>query len=471
MSTHRIRVIAIAATLSVTAWAVDPNDFEDYLTDSLPATWHYESQFSQQSPVSDRWWREFNDATLDTLISMAVDNNFDLLTAARRIEMARNNIRLAQSAYYPTVSMSAGWNRTRSSGATASSTTPASTASYFDLGLTASWEVDLFGKITAAAKEKKLVYKATRAEYDAAMVSLCAELATDYVKLRVWQAQYELANRHIETQQRIVDITEARLEAGIGSMLDVTQAKIVLSSTKATIPSLENSIHTMINAIALLTGSYPDELPVDLNQSGRIPDYRMLVPTGVPADLLRRRPDIAAAEMQLAASAASIGIAKKDFLPTLTINGSVGTSAHSAGDLFKHNSFGYTIAPTLTWTVFSGLSRSYNVANARREMEIEINAYNLAVMNAVNEADNAMDGYLAAVRHIDALQEVAAESKTSLHLSVDLYKQGLTNFSNVSDAQLSLLESQSSVITARGDALAALIDLYQALGGGWNGQY
>lgn len=185
-------------------------------------------------------------------------------------------------------------------------------------------------------------------------------------------------------------------------------------------------------------------------------------------ELLRRRPDVVQAEKELASYAYAIGVAKKDFLPTLSLNGSIGTAAHSANNLFKTESFTYSIAPTLSWSVFDGLQRKYRVADAREQMQIGIDNYNLTVMTAVEETDNAMYIYLTSIRQINDIQEVIDQSKRALDLSVDLYKRGLTPFNNVVTAQMSLLEYQDRSVVAKGTALSSLVKLYVALGGGWD---
>lgn len=199
-----------------------------------------------------------------------------------------------------------------------------------------------------------------------------------------------------------------------------------------------------------------------------MPEYRQLVPMGVPANLLRRRPDIVAAEYELAAYAAELGIAKKDFLPTLSINGSVGVSSHKAGDLFNDNSFEYSIAPTLSWTLFDGFARKYAVSEAKEQMKIGIENYNLTVMTAVQEVDNAMIAYTSSLKAIDSYTKVINQCDESFHLSVDAYKEGLTSFTNVVDAQINSLTYANSLISAKGDALVNLVDLYKALGGSPN---
>ncbi len=233
---------------------------------------------------------------------------------------------------------------------------------------------------------------------------------------------------------------------------------------------LENSIHTTINALAVLTGESHDSILHILSTGKHLPDPVQIVEAGVPMDLLRRRPDIAKAEMELAAYAAEIGIAKKDFLPTLTLEGEIGTSAHNAKNLFSHNSFTYSITPTLSWTLFDGLARKYALASAKETFKAGIDNYNLTVMTAVEEADNALSTYFHALRHVDAIREVITQNNESLRLAIDRYKNSLSPMNDVVTAQLNSLAAESDLISAQGAALSALISLYEALGGGFDAQ-
>lgn len=434
----------------------------------LPAHWTYDEHFDQTLPTDDDWWRRLGDPLLDSLIALGERLNGDVLIAARRIDMAREALASARAGYYPSLSFQGSWAKMRSSGALATAIMPATTADYFALGLNASWEVDLFGKIRSKASQQKALYTASRAEYAATMVTLCANIAKSYVTLRVWQAEWAVANEHISSQQKIVEMTEARHEAGLASRLDVAQARVVYYSTKSSMPMLEASIQTTINSLEQLIGVAPGELAARLAVPTPLPDYRQIVPVGVPAQLLRRRPDIVEAEQQLAAYAAALGMAKRDFLPTLSINGTIGTSAHSAGHLLGHESLTYSIEPTLSWTLFNGMARRAGVASARQQLEIGVENYNDAVSTAVEEVDNAIATYGGTLRNLDLLRLVIDESNQALSLSVDLYKRGLSPFNNVVSAQMNLLEYQNSVVTAQGNALTALIALYEALGGGWD---
>ncbi|MBD5203412.1 MAG: efflux transporter outer membrane subunit [Bacteroidales bacterium] len=426
--------------------------------DSLPITTTVEI---------DGCWQRFNDPLLDSLINLAENNNYDLRSAVLRMETASKEVSLARSGYYPTVEVSGGWNRTGNAGAIAGKDVKSTTTSYFDLGLSANWEIDLFGRIAAQTKSARAGLDYSKADRDAVLLSLCASLTKSYISLRTYQAQYEVAMNHIASQEKVVKITEARFEAGIGDMLEVTQARLVLSSTKATIPGLESMIKTTANSIAVLCGEYPANLTPTLLTPRSLPSLPPVPPEGIEADLVRRRPDIREAEYQVAQLAAQAGVAQKDFLPTLTIAGSIATSSHDAKGLFGKHSLGYSVAPTLTWTVFDGMARNIRLAEAKLKMQESVEQYNSTVVNAVCEVENALEHIDSAIKEANIEEETAKLSHKSLSLSVDLYKRGLTPFSNVVDAQMNYLTYQNSYITSKADALTSMVSLYQALGGGY----
>lgn len=416
--------------------------------------------------VEPTQWRNFGDPMLDSLIEVGLLRNYDVAMATRRIAIARNAVASARGGYFPVVSTDVGYTYGRESGRMAGAIGQAVKSSYYHGSVNISWEVDLFGRINAAVKSKKASLRVSRAERAGIKVSLEAEIASAYVRLRVKQAQYQVAERHAASQLKVLKIAEARHEAGLASMLDVDQARTVYYSTVANIPMLENAIHCDINAIAVLLGEVPDSLYSALSVPAPIPGYVQPVASGVPADLLRRRPDVMQAEEQIGVCAADLGIARKDYLPTLTINGSVGTAAHRAGDLFDGPAFTYSVTPTLSWTVFDGLQRRYNVASARESLKAAVDNYNLVVLTAFEEADNALSTYLADLHYIERLDRLVEAAADYDKRSIEQYKSGLTAFINVANAQLSYLSYRNTQIEARGQALAALIDLYRALGGG-----
>ncbi|MDE7160221.1 MAG: TolC family protein [Muribaculaceae bacterium] len=444
------------------------SDAEVWLRDSLPETWEYTESVHQTLPAEDSWWTRFDDPVLDSLINMAEAGNFNLSAASRRVQSARQSVREARAAWYPDLGLSAGWTRSRNSGAMSSPSADAYTSGGFDLGVSMNWEIDIFGRTRSSVKAASASADATKAEYTAAMVSLCAQVAKTYVELRMYQEQFAVAEAHRESQQKVVTIAKARHEAGIGDMLDVSQALTVLYSTRASVPALEAMIESSTNALATLTATTPSKIRSILADTpARMPRDPGYIAAGVPADLLRRRPDIVEAEAQAARAAALCGVAKKDFLPTLSLSAGASTSARDAGDLFSGRSFGWSVSPSLSWTIFDGLARNARSAEARLNLEAAVDNYNETVLGAVEEVNNALANYNAGLRAIELRKDVIKESRHSFDLALDLYKQGLTPFSNVSDAMISLLTSQNSLISSEGKLLNSYISLYQALGGGF----
>ena len=441
---------------------------KDAFIDSIPASWEYASEFSQDFPTDDKWWKLFNDPLLDSLIAEGEARNFNLLQAARRIEMSRQALRKTKSAYYPQFNLSLGWNKERESGRLSKLSTGPATTAYYTAEIDMSWEIDLFGKITSSAREARANVNASRADYAAMSISICSEIATDYFQLRMLQEEYAVTEEHVESQKKVLDIAEARKETGLASGLDVAQAKTVYYSTIANLSSLKTQIATTINAIAVLTGTYPEEMRKRLSVSGPLPSLIQPIAAGVPMDLIRRRPDVVEAEYELASYAAALGVAKKDFLPTLTLEGSIGSSSWDFGKLMTKNSFTYSIVPTLSWTIFSGFARSADVASAKEQMLIGIDNYNLTLLTAIEEVDNAMITYFESLVYEERLSEVLSNAQLSFQLALDNYKQGLDAFINVADAQITVLQYANEVVEAKGSSLTALISLYKALGGGWS---
>ena len=463
---HVLTVLCGIAGVSGSSFAQD--SATAYLKDKMPERWGYSPAISAGVADKDEktdWWKNFEDPLLDSLVIEGLQNNFSVQMAVRRINIAANQVRQVMSGYYPSVNLNGGYTYGRNAGAISGSHIKSSTSSYFSLGADMSWEIDLFGRITSQVKGKKANLNVSKADYEGTMLSIAANISTYYVNLRTFQENLFVTKEHLASQSKVVEIAKARFEAGLVSKLDVTQAETVYYSTEAKIPQLETSINESINALAVLLGVYPETIRPRLIYKGSHPRLQHLVSTGFPADLLRRRPDIIEAEAQLAVYAAQIGIAKKDFLPSLSLNGSIGVAAHKPKDLFGKQSLEYSIAPTLSWNLFDGFSRKYALREAREQMEEGIDNYNLIVLTAVNEVDNAMSSYLASLQIIDSNSNGLKQSSESFDLSVNLYKQGLTPFSNVVDAQINTLSYANSLISARGEALVSLVNLYKALGG------
>ena len=447
--------------------AISAQHADHYLDTPLPQAWEEGGEvFRQTLPVDDQWWKSFGDTTLYSLISIAVDRNYSVLTAIDRMNMAKAGLRMERSGFFPTVGINAGWTRQQTSGNT--SELPQSTQHYYDVSANMSWELDIFGSIRQRVKAQKETFAASKEEYTAVMVSLSAQVASSYIQLRELQQELKVVERNCASQAAVLKITEVRYNTGLVSKLDVAQAKSVYFSTKASIPQLESGINQYITSLAVLLGTYPQEIRPVLERVGELPDYMEPISIGIPADLLMRRPDIRSAEHQINAQAASLGASKSDWLPQVFIKGSVGYASKDFKDLTKHKSFTYEIAPALSWTIFSGGKLVNATKSARAQLDEAIDQFNQTVLTAVQETDNAMTAYRSSIKQIVALREVRNQGQETLTLSLDLYKQGLTPFQNVLDAQRSLLSYENQLVQARGNSLLQLIALYQALGGGWN---
>ena len=458
----------MAAAALTTVRAASPETREARkLHISAAAEWQKYSADQSDNQARVNWWAHLGSPLLDTLIARGSANNYNAVMAARRIQIARAALGQTRAAYFPQIGLSASYNKLRQSGRTAGREGNAINLGYFDLGLNLSWEVDIFGKITSQAKASGAQVRVSRAEAAGVELSVSAEIATAYVTLRVDQAKLIVAQQHAGRQKRALDIAQARFEAGLASMMDVEQARENYFTTTASIPLLENNIRTDINSLGVLTADTSATLKQQLSVPDSLPRYQQLIRTGVPADLLRRRPDIVQAEQEIDYYAARLGIARKDWLPTLSLNAAIGTEAHNAGDLFGKESIYYSVVPTLSWTVFDGLSRKYGVTSARLGMENAIDNYNLTLQTAFAEVDNALSDYFSTLQYINSIQQSADAARHYSELSLDNYKSGLSPFINVADAQMGWLESVNSLIAAKGNALTALITLYKALGGGW----
>ena len=405
-----------------------------YLDHALPEAWQEnDSDFQQTLPVDDQWWKNFNDPTLDSLIEVAVKQNYSVLMAVDRIAMAKANLRIQQGSYSPTLGLAAGWTRQQSSGHT--SNLPQTITQYSDAALSMNWEIDVFGSIRNRVKAQKENFAASKEDYNAVMVSLCAQVASAYINLRELQQEVEVVKKNCLSQQAVVKITEKRYETGLVSKLDVAQALSVYYDTKASLPMLEAGIIQYTNALGVLMGLYPW--------------------------------DVREAERLVNARAASLGASKSDWWPKVFVKGSVGFASHDLDKLVNHNSLTYEIAPAISWNFFQGTKLAQATRLAKAQLDESIRQFNQDVLTAVQEVDNAMNFYKNSIKQIVALREVVNQGKQTLELSLDLYKQGLTPFQNVLDAQRSLLSYENELTQARGSSLLSLIQLYQALGSGW----
>ena len=447
--------------------AMNAQEAGKYLERPLPDGWQEKDiLFQQVLPVDDQWWKVFEDATLDSLINLAMKQNPSVLMAINRIDQAKAQWRISQSEFYPSISFDGGWTRQQTSGNLGTGSSQAWTG-YYSASVQMSWQLDVFGVIRQKAKAQKELYAASKEEYNATMVSLCAEVASAYFNLREVQQELDVLRRNAVSQEAVVKITESRYKTGLVSKLDVAQAKSVYYSTLASIPTTEANVIQYLNTLAVLLGLYPQDVTDALSDTKPLPDYMEPVGVGVPGELLLRRPDVRGAERQVNAQAALLGASKRDWLPEFFLNGSFGYASDDLKDVGKKGSMTWSIAPSMTWNLFNGGRNLQEERLQRAQLDESINQFNQTVLTAVQEVDNAMSAYKNSIKQILACREMLYQGKEAFDLSLDLYKQGLTPFQNVLDAQRSMLTYENTLVKAKGYSLVCLVQMYQALGGGW----
>ena len=440
---------------------------EIMIDEPLPGNWSNGEYFSQALPVDDEWWRNFNDPVLDSLIAVASNGNYSVLAAMENIRKARAAWRVTQSKLMPQFDLELGWQRAKTSGNIASTLYNEAWEGEFSTAVSMQWQVDVFGSIYLRSKAQKKLFMATEEEYNAVMVSLIANVATTYFSLRQSLAQMQVLRWNAESQKEIMDIVVSRYDKGLASKLDVAQARSVYYSTKAQIPAMQSTIDDYRYTMAVLLGAYPEELDGWLQEEYALPAYTAPIGVGIPAELLRRRPDIRAAERQVEANAALLGATRRDWFPQLLISGSIGFASGEMKTLFRSRSLTWEIAPTIKWNIFGGGDRVNATREARAALDASILDFNSKMLTALQEVESAMSQYENSITQIAALREAVNQNQETLTLSLELYKQGLTQFQNVLDAQRTLLTYQNYLVQALGGSLIYLVQLYEALGGGW----
>lgn len=438
-----------------------------YLAEPLPHKWSDGEFFDQTLPPDDEWWRNFGDPVLDSLISVAGAGNYSVLAAMENIRKARAAWRVAQSRMLPSLDLNLGWQRTRGSGNIATTMYRETWDGYYSAAVSMQWQADIFGSIYMRSKAQKMLFMATEEEYRAVMVTLIANIATTYFSLRQSLAEMQVLRWNVESQREIMQIVTSRYDSGLASKLDVAQSRSVYYSTLAQIPAMQATIESYRNSMAVLLGVYPQQLEGWLDEGFALPEYIEPVKVGIPVELLRRRPDIRAAEKQVEANAALLGATRRDWFPEVYLKGSIGFTSAALKELPRSRSLTWEIAPSITWNIFSGGERLNATREARATLDQSIASFNGTMLNAVQEVENAMSQYTSSVAQITSLREAVNQNRETLTLSLELYKQGLTEFQNVLDAQRSLLSYQNYLVQARGSSLIYLVQLYEALGGGW----
>lgn len=409
------------------------------------------------------WWTVFNDPMLNRLIDEVGKRNLDLRIAVSRVNEARARLGVVAGQQVPVVGFQA--SSTAQEGP-ASMGMPTTATTRHSVGLDASWEIDLFGRIARSVESATADFQATEEDRIDVMITVYAEMARTYLAVRTYQARLAAADGNIKSQKEALKLTKQRFKFGLATDLDVAQAEQVLANSEAMVPPLRIELARAINTISVLLGKPPATLWDQLSVPKDIPIPPEKVTVGLPADLLRQRPDIRAAERRLAAQTARIGVATADLYPSLSLTGSIGLGG--TGNLFNAGSSFFTFGPSLRWNLFDGgrVRQQIKVEDALTEQAVII--YEKTVLNALNEVENALTAYLEQRVQFEARERSVKASRRAKKLSMQLYKDGLVDYQRVLDAQRVLLDTENQMAEAKGNAAGNLVRLYKALGGGWD---
>jgi NodT family efflux transporter outer membrane factor (OMF) lipoprotein len=424
------------------------------------------------------WWKAFDDPVLDEIINEAYNQNLTLQVAGLRILESRAQLGLAIGSAWPQQQQATlGATYSAPSDNTAGSAFLQDTWNY-DTGVQIGWEIDFWGKFRRGIESADAALLASIADYDTVLVTLTADAANLYVVIRTFEERLAIARKNVKIQERSLKIADVRFRNGATTELDVQQAKTLLFSTQATIPDLEAGLRQAENALSILLGKPPGNIRQIMGTGGKIPSPPTQIAVGIPADLLRRRPDVRGAELQAAAQSALIGVAKADFYPSVALLGSIGLSATQSsnttasgksgiGEWFTGDSLTFTGGPAITWNIFNYGQISNNVRTQDARLQQLLVNYQNVVLQAAREVEDATVGFVRAQEQTRYLTESVTAALRSVDLAVIQYRDGAVDYTRVLNTQQSLLAQQDQATVARGDIARNLTDMYRALGGGW----
>jgi NodT family efflux transporter outer membrane factor (OMF) lipoprotein len=408
------------------------------------------------------WWTTFNDPELSGLIDRAVAGNLDLKKARARVREARAQRGVAGASLFPTLDVagSAVWIRTDKN--TGSDRSSELYSGSFDAG----WELDIFGGIRRSVEEAEADLQASQEDLHDVLVSLLAEVALNYVELRSLQAQIAATEANLETQSDAFKLATWRQQAGLSDDLAVQQARYNLENTRSLIPALRTSLEEALNRIAVLLGKQPGKIHGELTMRKSIPATPLKIAVGVPADVIRHRPDVRRVERELAAQTARVGVATANLYPKFTLSGSIGLEAVALGNLSSGIS-SLLGSPRITWPIFSGGSIRQNIEIQSARQEQAMIKYEATVLSTIEEVENIITAYAEQQVRRDSLRLAEEAASQAAELAQKKYEAGLTDFMGVLEAQRSLLSFQEQLARSEGAVVSNLIRLYKALGGGW----
>jgi NodT family efflux transporter outer membrane factor (OMF) lipoprotein len=421
----------------------------------------------KSEPAQDcAWWTVFNDATLNGLIESAYRQNLDLRAAGTRILESRAQRNMAIGNLFPQSQTALADFAHAQLSKNLGLPLPSSTLNVWADGLNLSWEIDFWGRYRRSIEGSEADLDASVESYGDTLVLLLSEVATSYVQLRTYEQRLQFARQNVTIQKRTLQLADARFRTGRGTELDVRQSRSTLAQTESLIPPLVTGRRQAANQLCTLLG-VPVANLADQLQAAPIPNAPLEVAVGIPADLMRRRPDVRRAERQVAAQSARVGVAEADLYPRVSLNGFVGFVADDFKDLFAAKSFTGLFFPTMQWNVLSYGRVRNNIKAQDERLEGATFQYQQTVLNAGREVEDALAGFLQAQQQATFLEDSVRDAQRSVELVLMQFEGGVVDFNRVYNTQTTLLTAQDQLATTRGNIALQLIQVYKALGGGW----
>ncbi len=452
----------------------------------------YEASLPVAEPIDPDWWKLLGDNKLTELEGRVAEQNLNVRIYTVRLAESRAQLRLQSVNIYPQINGTASYERDQISqkevdralgrvtknvpnfdGINGNAlhhqvgSIPVPPIDLWSDGIDASYEIDLWGRIRRTVESANASLDASTDARRNTLLSAVAELARDYVQLRGNQELVRIARENLKTEQESLDLTRSRYAGGLGNDLDVAQAAAQVESTRSQVPQLEQQVQQTINALSLLLGEGPGALAAELETPGPVPPVPPRVPIGLPSELVLRRPDIRQAEAMLHAATATVGVAVASFYPSVTLSANFTFTALQFRDLAFWNDHGYTLGPNVTIPIFQGGQlRGQLALNTAQQQEAAAN-YQQTVLQAWHDVDNALIAYGAEQARRDSLRRSVEQNQRALQLARDRYVQGLTDFLNVLTQERSVLAAQQQLADSTVTETQNLVQLYKALGGGW----
>ncbi len=459
---------------------------------TLPQAWSEQPEPPASPPpvTLARWWKTFQDPTLQALIERGLSHNRDLHAATARIQEARAARLVSLAPRWPRLGSATSYTRSLSSSTTTSlssdflddestrtdnSQSPVGTSfgfgeerNFYQMGLDASWEIDLFGRLHWAKQAVRADISAAEEHRRSVLVALLAEVARNYIALRGAQQRLRIAQHHIQAQQDSVEVTQARYRAGLTSALDAAEAEALLANIRAQVPLLHTTVKQTLHRLRILMGEPPTALTPALSQAHPIPSAALASDIGLPSELLRRRPDIRQAEREMEAATARVGVAMTDLFPRLTLTGRLGTQGLDVADLAKSAGLSWATGPGLSWPVFDAgrIRAAIKVQDARQAQALA--RYEQVILTGLEEVENALVAYRQEQARQQRLTEAVAAHTNAVAIATDRYLSGLENYLSVALARRALHTAQDASAQSQTALATHVVALYTALGGGWD---